>query len=352
MCNFDRVIIMNLYLFPALASYDDGYGIAVEYDFRQCSPSDQDIVVWRRRYNKVSPLYVKENHYIINQNPYFSWRSVINTLKRTNRSEISIDDLSFLKGKCFDKIFCGDVCYYNAIRSLFPNKEITVRFHNCFARILDRKKIICRHLDLMYSITLSNMYRLERTILNDPNVHKIFISEEDRTYYTLHFGRFQDSSIWQVLPSKEKMQSNHTDLTLNPVLVWFGGVDSHKKASVDWFVEYVYCKVRKEIPEIQFHLYGANTDKFDCPELGIYGHGYYKGKDHMPIKNALYINPDIIGGGVKMKLITYFENGVPFISSVFGFEGFPHSLVDNKYCFVAEESEWASTIVRILKKNR
>lgn len=340
---------MNLYLFPALASLDDGYGIAVENDYRKCAPTNQDVVVWRNRYNKVKSLYIKDNHYIINQNPFFSWRSIVNTIKRTNRSEISPSDLKFLKEFKFDKIFCGDVCFYNAIRSLYPNKEITVRFHNCFARIYDRKRITGRYVDAMYSITLSNMYRLERKVLIDDKVTKIFISEEDRAYYTSHFGKYNDSYTWQIMPSKEKMDLNRTDSSIKPILVWFGGVDSHKKSSIDWFIDNVYFEVRKEFPEITFHLFGSNTDKYDNQNLNIFGHSLYKGADDVPIRNALYINPDIIGGGVKMKLITYFENGVPFISSIFGFEGFPHELIDNKYCFVTEENQWVQTIISILK---
>ena len=166
---------MNLYLFPSYASFDDGYGIAVESDYRKCAPTDQDVVVWRYRLNHIRPLYIKDSHYIINQNRFFSWRSMVNTLKRTNRSEIACSDLEFLKGKNFDKIFCGDVCYYNAIRKLFPDKNIIVRFHNCFARIYDRKRITCRNVDFMYSVTLSNMYRLERKIMIDDKVPKIFI---------------------------------------------------------------------------------------------------------------------------------------------------------------------------------
>lgn len=344
---------MNLYLFPALASLDDGYGIAVESDFRRCDPSDEDIVVWRNRYNNVKALYIKDKHYIIDQNPFISWRSIVNILKRTNRSEIKCADLEFLKGKVFDKIFCGDVCYYNAIRKMFPNKEITVRFHNCFARIYERKRITNRHLDIMYSITLRNMYRLERKVMLDDNTKKIFISEEDRAFYTSHFGKYLDSETWQIMPSKEKMESNQKKvLNIRPLLVWFGGVDSHKKASIDWFINSVYSDVKKKVPEVEFHLYGANTDKYNYPENKIFGHGLYKGDDNVPVKDALYINPDIIGGGVKMKLITYFEYGMPFISSIFGFEGFSQTLVDNKFCFVVEDDDWVDTIISLLKNNQ
>lgn len=343
---------MNLYLFPTFATLKNGYGIAVESDFRRCSPSNKDMVVWRDTNSISSALYVKNDDYIIKQNPFISFASIINTLKRTNRSEVLKSDLSFLKDKDFDYIFCGDVCFYNAIRRIFPNKHIAVRFHNCFARIFDRKHLLKRSLDLVYTITLSNMHHLETRIFNDSMVEKIFISAEDRNYYTLHYGRFNDSRIWNISPKIPMMNMNlHKLLNTSPKLVWFGGVESHKKASVEWFINKVFPKIKKQNSKVEFHLWGKNTERYNNPINSIYGHGFYDGVDSVPLRDALYINPDIIGGGVKMKLLTYLESNVPFISSIFGFEGFPNDLIDGKYCMVVEEEEWVDTIISFINRH-
>jgi len=91
---------------------------------------------------------------------------------------------------------------------------------------------------------------------------------------------------------------------------------------------------------LEFHLYGKGTTDLNNTDNGVFGHGFYKG-DGMPFKNeGLYINPDIIGGGVKIKLLSYFENGVTFLTSPFGYEGYPEDLIDNQYCFVKESHNW------------
>lgn len=67
----------------------------------------------------------------------------------------------------------------------------------------------------------------------------------------------------------------------------------------------------------------------------------------MPSYTSLYINPDIIGGGIKLKLQTLIEAGVPFISSVFGFEGYSHSIIDNRYIIVEEEANWVKKLLNL-----
>ena len=69
----------------------------------------------------------------------------------------------------------------------------------------------------------------------------------------------------------------------------------------------------------------------------------------MPSYTSLYINPDIIGGGIKLKLQTLIEAGVPFISSVFGYEGYSKSMIDNRYIIVEEDTHWAEKIIKIIK---
>ena len=99
---------------------------------------------------------------------------------------------------------------------------------------------------------------------------------------------------------------------------------------------------------MEFHLYGKNTERFNSPQDEIFGNGFYKGEG-FPMENSLYINPDIIGGGIKLKLMDLFEGGIPFISSPFGYEGYSKDLIDSKYCHVVESELWADYIVELLK---
>jgi hypothetical protein len=157
-----------------------------------------------------------------------------------------------------------------------------------------------------------------------------------------------DGFVWPVAVNEQKTKS---DVITGNKLVWMGGVESHKKKSMQWFIESVFPVIKSEIPDVEFHIWGNRTKQFDNPSCGVFGYGFYNGND-FPFKiSALYVNPDIIGGGVKVKLATYFENGLKFISTPFGFEGYNKNLVDNKSCYVVDTNDFADAIIHILKRN-
>lgn len=340
---------MNLYLFPEAACLNNGYGIGVEFAYNRLKPTNEDLIVWYTDQPRDVMLHVKTNDIILPKNKFFSVRSVLNILEGKERTELPKNGLDFLKGMEFDMIHCDEVIFYRALRHLFPDKSISLRLHNCFSRIHDRKKMIGVSLDWKYETKLKNMYSLEREIFQDKNVFKIFISDEDRFYYTSNFGKYSDSETWEYVPNQEKVNHNRKkDFTFNHKLVWFGGVESHKAASIQWFIDTVLPKIQKEVNDIEFHLFGKNTEKFDAPQNNIFGNGFYKGEG-LPMSNSLYVNPDIIGGGIKLKLMDLFENGIPFISSPFGYEGYSRDLIDSKFCHVVEPDLWADYIIQLLK---
>lgn len=342
---------MNLYLFPEAACNINGYGFAVKAAYERLKIVQNDVVVWYTSFPKEKMMYVRPQDYIIKRPSFFSYKSVVNTIRRTNRSEIHVSDLNFLKNRIFDNIYCDETCFYHAIRKLFPNQRITVRFHNSFARIHDRLKLLdARHIDFLYSLTLKNMYRLERDVMRDSNVYKIFLSDEDRSYYTSHYGKTSDSEVFYFVPDINKTKENRNDKPVDHRLIWYGGVESHKKSSIDWFISDVLPKIKDKYHDVEFHLWGRGTEQFDDKKKSIFGHGFYQGEGN-PSDCSLYLNPDIIGGGVKIKLLSLMESGARIISTPFGFEGYKKELIDDRYCIVAEEGKWADTIIIYLQKH-
>lgn len=338
------ILHMNLYIFPEAASKTDGYGIGVEFAYKKLAPRPEDIVVWLSTYDKSKMLYLRDNDIVIPRNKVLSYKSISNIVKGRNRSEVTSKDLSFLLDYDFENIHCDEVIFHKALRDLFPNKQFCVRLHNCFSRILVRNQFLDRKIGLKYSTTLKLMTTLEKEVFSDRNVYKIFISDEDRDFYCSTYGIYSDSETWQYTPNKELMFRNRKPVEFSNKLVWFGGIESHKESSVQWFISEVLPKVQQKLPDVEFHLWGRNTQRFNNQDKGVFGHGFFIGEG-MPLYGCLYVNPDIIGGGIKLKLMTLMENGIPFISTPFGFEGYSKDLVDNDYCMVVEDYLWADYIV-------
>lgn len=335
---------MDLFLFPAPATLDGGYNFGVYFAYNKLRPKPDDIVVWCANTSNIP--YFKDNDILILLPKLFSFKSALKIAQNRFHHEIDLRDLKMLKEFDFENIHCDEVTFYPAIRKLFPDRKINLRLHNCFARIVERERVLGVKQDWRFERKMKALSRLEINIFNDKNVHKIFISDEDRNYYTLMTGNKSDSEVWNYIPLINNQPQNINESITK--LVWFGGVEGHKTSSVLWFIEKVFPIIKKKIPIVEFHLWGSQTDQFNNPSKNIYGHGRYP-SDNLPLKGkALYVNPDVIGGGIKIKLMTYFKEGVPFISTPFGFEGYKDDLIDNNFCYVEEMENWADKIIEIL----
>jgi len=324
----------------------NGYGIVVSMDYQICKPDDSDLIIWYTNEN-INPLYKTEDIILSRPRKYCAKR-VTNLLLQRFGSEVNVRDLKFLKGTTFDEIFCGDVIFYRAIRYLFPNTRIFVRFHNCFSRIRTRKETLGIHVDPKLKLDLITMSKLEQLIFKDPMVYKIFISEEDKLYYNLITG-MNDAKVSGLTVDPHMAKINRKLMTNISRLVWIGGAESHKKISLNWFCTEIFPSVRKAIPNCELHLWGNRTMQFNSHKDNIYAHGILKGNDFPYKDSALFINPDIIGGGVKVKVKIYFEEGLPFISTPYGYEGYPPKLIDNEHCIVAKPEDWISKILDVLR---
>ena len=335
---------MRLIVFPAPVSNSNGYSIAVESDFKRLNVNyPNDKVIWYISANHESTVDQGE---IITRFGRFSWKRVLNLLQGRVSCELRSIDLDFLNNKEEpDYIFCGDVIAYRALRKVFPNKELIVRFHNCFKRIEDRISIIGeRSLSFAYKLDMKTISLLEKEIFTDDNTYKIFISNEDMDYYRLLTGRTGDSEVWPILPNSTLSLKNRTTNHQFKKLVYFGGLDIHKVDSVKWFINVVFSEIRKNNSKLEFHLFGNGTELLDEKNRGIYGHGRYLGDDFPFQNDSLYVNPDLTGGGVKIKVKSYLENDIVSLSTPFGFEGYSSELIDNYYCYVKSPEEWVGFI--------
>jgi len=339
---------MDLYIFPTRASTTNGYSIAVLSDFKRMQPAVDDLVIWYVIKDAASSV-LKPADRIIKRPKALSLIRAMNVLKNRVSCELSSHSLNLIPVDQVERIFCGDIIMYRTLRNLFPDKLIIVRFHNCFMRIGNRLKILDLNINLRFKINLNALSKLEKEIFKDTNAFKIFISEEDGDYYKLMMGKVSDFKVWSFEPDMEKVKLNRLGTHMSNKIVWFGGMDSHKTDSVKWFIDFVFNKLQKSLPDIEFHLWGVGSEMFNNPSKHIYGHGFYD-KDGLPLcGESLYINPDIIGGGVKIKLLSYFEAGAPFITTPYGFEGYSKDLIDGKYCQVVEMDKWFETIRLLLK---
>lgn len=337
---------MNLYFMPNAANDSCGHCIEITRSLDRLKPNEKDsIIVWYANSN--SGKYMTDKDYYIKRKKLLSFHTFKNILSHKIHTTVSRKQLSFLndlKIKDSDFIHLEDPMFYDAFRSYFPKHYIFVHFHNVFLRIKIRTDILNLKVDAKYRVFMNLFSKLEIKIFNDKNVKKIFISKEDAAFYHEMTGN-DDYEVWPVDVNRSLMAKNRTSFKWNKKIVWVGGIKAHKKYSVQRFISDVFFPLRKTIPDLEFHLWGNGSQQFDSPTDGIYGHGFLNG-NLFPFKtDSIYINPDLTGGGVKIKVKTYLENGLTVLSTPFGFEGYDYDLIDNKYCSVVPFSYWTKYII-------
>ena len=330
---------MNVYFFPTLPNPRDGYSIVVNSDFNTLKPQKDDLVVWYDMdlFHDTVPIGI-----VVRGPARYDKKRLYNLVKGRLSCEFTKKDLKGINLPSNPSfIFCGDIHFYRVLRNFYPKEQITVRFHNCYTRISKRIELLdYANPNKKFLINLYGNRQLEKLIFNDNNTKKIFISEEDRTFYTSMMGMYNDSEVWGVIPDFDKVKANRVKVEHPQKIVWFGGIQAHKADSVKWFIDEVYSLLQQKYSKIEFHLFGSGTSAFNDPDKSIYGHGRYEG-DGMPFKSeSIFINPDLTGGGVKVKLKQYFEEGVTFITNPFGYEGYSNRWIDNEYCYCVQLGEW------------
>lgn len=345
---------MRFLLFPTSANNKSGYGIAVSSDFRRLKVDSDDRVLWYTDYSDRGIYYRDGDSVLLRQprNPLKLLRGIIMNRLRT---EISHSDLKHHYDMLNQatEIWCGDYIFYRAIRKLFPTKRLVVRFHNVHYRNKIRADVFNIRLDFKYRQLLRICSNIEKEIFNDSNVVPIFISKEDQEFYELTTRR-NDSILWDIAPNDKMIVMKRKEVKLEPVnqIVFLGGLSSHKVRSIQYFISHIWSKLVLKHENLQFHLFGKGTEAFNDESLRIYGHGFLDSEDFPFASSSLYINPDLIGGGVKVKVLSLLENAIPFITNNFGYEGYDIKYKHDQFCIIRDIINWDKEIDKQINERK
>ena len=336
-CYKNRFIVKRLILLPENASTDSGYGIAVQADLKKLAPDSNDTVII---YSQTEPNYEAFKPLFLKRNKDKKLERLSNVLRLKPASAISAKQLKpLVNGTGFDEIFCGEFFFYEPLKALFPNQPLKVRLHNFYTLLKYRQTQLRYRLPATFRFNLMAYSRLEHKLLSDSLVTPIFITEEEMAHYQKVYQSTK-GEVWSVL--KSEALAYQPALPLAQKLVWFGSATSHKRYSLDYFIKEVFLPLKERLG-LELHMYGSHTTSLHAPENKIFGHGFFKGEG-LPINQALYINPDLLGGGIKLKVQTLIDHQAAFISTPFGVEGY--KLPQSEHIILADIQDWQTALER------
>jgi hypothetical protein len=329
--------LRRLILLPERPGASSGYQKAVAADVERLVLTPQDRVICYGTGGEIPSEWK-----LIQRPKLASWQRALNVVNGRASTEVSHREIAPLIHGTFDEIFCGDVIFYRAARTLFPHALLHVRFHNFFTLLLARNGLRRYTLPPPARLTMELLSRAEKAILRDRNVAPIFISPEEHRFFELLYPD-RHASVWPVtsLPTPLSVQ---VVPKRSPRLVWFGGLSAHKRFGLDYFLNRVFSPLRSSNPNLEFHLFGKGTERYHGS--GVFGHGKYAGQDFPYAHDSLYVNPDLLGGGVKLKVADWITRGIAFISTPFGVEGY--ELSGDVRGLVAEIDDWPTIISEYL----
>ena len=331
----------RLIVLPVNPGSHSGYEIAVASDLQRLGVTDQDVVVIYEAQNKTD----YKNVVTIPRPGRYSAARLGNALRGLPNLTLDAQAIKpVLDQGPFDEVFCGEVFFYPALRELLPDTKLTVRLHNFFALTRVRQQARGYPIDKLFKLNLACFSKLELRIAADPHARLLFISDQEHAYGKLLYPSM-DSGVWAVQP--ESIQQPQAPRQRQ--LIWFGSISTHKRYSVKHFVNHVMPPLRHKFPDIVCHMYGKGTQAFDDPANGVHGHGFFDGQGLPHLGEGLYINPDLLGGGAKIKVGDILRHGGPIISTPFGMEGAPD--VSSEHVLIAEIDAWENVLTDYFESN-
>lgn len=235
----------------------------------------------------------------------------------------------FLSKKLSDADF--DVVYedvpatalYPVVSSSSRARRHVLRSHNvlseAFLKFTRQGKI---HSRMAWLLETKRIRRFEEQALKK-NDAVFAITENDKEIYESKFPGihidYQDVSF-----SREFFDNCFVmDELVDPKkIISIGCYDLRKAHGMNWFVEECFKPVRDETNQsIELILGGKHTQGFNNPKFGVSGLGFVESEQSFMKQGNIFVNPQLVGSGVKLKSLVAMAYGKCLLTTPIGIEG-------------------------------
>ena len=250
-------------------------------------------------------------------------------LRRLTVGPLYIPELEAHKTLEQDQVFIGDITVFRQeLRLGCCRKSRVLRLHNLFLRTLFSLTFVTllkrpRRNGRFLAACLYYSAMEIRALVSRPS-EIIFISQTDRLFFERIAQRTPwafgtpETSVWSLTPKLPRV-IRQIDATK---LVWFGGTEGHKLDGLHRFLNQVLPEIRRTSPEVEFHLFGKGTECFHDPARSVHGNGFWSGPDLPFSGQGVFIVPDTVGLGIKVKVFDLIESGCHILSTPEGLIGY------------------------------
>ncbi len=318
----EAVNMARAFFFPVLPGQHSGYECVVSDDVSRLRPRKTDRVQYAAKAGWVRKL--------------LSLLCLRPTAFRLNVDHELIEQV--------ESLFIGDVVLVVFFKKRHLNSpKTTIRFHNLYLRVLYSHGYfgLLRTVGLFPFFTFLCVAFVERIALTNSNALFDFISQEDKDFA---ISRFHIEN-YIVNPIKVCAPPKKVELHLTTRLIWLGNLGAHKSHGLRIFIRDILPVLRSKNPNYHLELFGKGTEIFSKPERGVFGRGFYPKSDLPYGGNGIFIVPDTLGIGVKVKIKNMIEKGAHIIGTPESVIGYSTDILE--FVKVAPLINWPDVIVEM-----
>lgn len=169
-----------------------------------------------------------------------------------------------------------------------------------------------------------------------------------RDYETLHEYLHGKVIEYPYLPSSEKVFVSNSKACASRIAFIGSAIDFNIK-SINWFLTNVWPTVLKENPDAELHVYGK-VSSYCKKRPSVYLHGFVEKYEDIYETNQIFINPILMGGGLKIKCVEALMYGKPLVTTTVGAQGLENGI--NTAFLVADGAEECAVRINALMRSK
>lgn len=140
--------------------------------------------------------------------------------------------------------------------------------------------------------------------------------------------------------------------TEGPALIYTGGMNMFaNRDAVEWFLQEIWPKVKREVPGVHFYAVGSRPSKIvldmAAADQDVEAPGFVPDVRTWVARATVYVVPLRVGGGTRLKMVDAMAQGKAIVSTTVGAEGIDG--MDGEHFVLADDPESiARQVVRLL----
>ena len=219
------------------------------------------------------------------------------------------------------------------VRTVAPAVRQVLRSHNVLTKGfagLDRVGTFAAR--RAWAHELHKIEEFERAVVTNTDRFWV-ISEQDGEEYVARLGLQPDGVVGVAI---DPLEVSECVVQNSKDVLYLGSADLRKGGGLKAFIEECWPSVVRAHPDARLVMAGRGTESYSCPDVHVEGIGYQAEESSFLSRGQIFVNPQLIGAGIKLKSLVAMMRGKALVTTPTGAEGIPgnngeHFLVANEW---------------------